>query len=96
MIGLSQKRLKGKGRSLEEVRSTVLSVKNESKRNPSGCPIVQAVWAYGMRERNGKYTVDGLLCSVLKTVTVTVIVSQKEAGIFDTIHGYYSPSILRL
>ena len=49
-----------------------------------------------MKERDGKYTVDGLLRSVLKTVTVTVIVSQKEAGIFDTVHGYYSPSILRL
>jgi hypothetical protein len=49
-----------------------------------------------MKERNGKYTIDGLLCSVLKMVTVIVIVSQKEAGIFDTIYGYYSPSILRL
>ena len=49
-----------------------------------------------MRERNGKYTVDGLLHLVLKMVTVMVIVSQKEAGIFDTIHGYYSPSILGL
>ena len=27
---------------------------------------------------------------------VTVIVSQKGAGIFDTVHGYYSPSILGL
>ena len=49
-----------------------------------------------MKERDGKYTVDVLLRSVLKTVTVTVIVSQKGAGIFDTIHGYYSPSILGL
>ena len=49
-----------------------------------------------MKERNGKYTVDGLLHLVLKMVTVMVIVSQKEAGIFDTIHGYYSPSILGL
>jgi hypothetical protein len=48
-----------------------------------------------MKERNGKYTVDGLLCLVLKMVTF-VIVSQKEAGIFDTVHGYFSPSILRL
>ena len=31
-----------------------------------------------MKERNSKYTVDGLLCSVLKTVTVTVIVSQRK------------------
>ena len=49
-----------------------------------------------MKERDGKYIVDGLLCSVLKTVMVTVIVSQKGAGIFDTVHGYYSPSILGL
>ena len=49
-----------------------------------------------MKERDSKYTVDGLLHSVLKTVTVTVIVSQKGAGIFDTVHGYYSLSILRL
>ena len=42
-----------------------------------------------MKERDGKYTVDILLRSVLKTVMVTVIVSQKGAGIFDTIHGYY-------
>ena len=49
-----------------------------------------------MKERDGKYTVDGLLRSVLKTVTVTVIVSQKGAGIFNNIHGYYSPSILGL
>ena len=40
-----------------------------------------------MKERNGKYTVDGLLRSVLKTVMVTVIVSQKGACIFDTIMG---------
>ena len=32
-----------------------------------------------MKERDGKYTVDGLLCSVLKTVTVMVVVSQKGA-----------------
>ena len=49
-----------------------------------------------MKERDGKYTVDVLLRSVLKTVTVMVIVSQKGAGIFDTIHGHYSPSILGL
>ena len=49
-----------------------------------------------MKERDGKYTVDGLLRLVLKMVTVTVIVSQKGAGIFDTIHGYYSLSILGL
>ena len=49
-----------------------------------------------MKERDGKYTVDGLLRSVLKTVTVMVVVSQKGAGIFDTVHGYYSLSILRL
>ena len=49
-----------------------------------------------MKERDGKYTVDSLLRSVLKTVTVMVVVSQKGAGIFDTIHGYYSPSILGL
>ena len=49
-----------------------------------------------MKEKDGKYTVDGLLRSVLKTVTVTVIVSQKGAGIFDTVHGYYSLSILGL
>ena len=49
-----------------------------------------------MKERDGKYTVDVLLCSVLKMVTVTVIVSQKGAGIFNTVHGYYSPSILGL
>ena len=49
-----------------------------------------------MKERDGKYTVDGLLHSVLKTVMVTVIVSQKGAGIFNTVHGYYSPSILGL
>ena len=49
-----------------------------------------------MKERDGKYAVDGLLCSVLKTVMVMVIVSQKGAGILDTVHGYYSPSILRL
>ena len=53
-----------------------------------------------MKERDGKYTVDGLLRSVLKMVTVMVmvmvIVSQKGAGIFDTVHGYYSPSILGL
>ena len=47
-------------------------------------------------KRNGKDTVDSLLRSVLKTVTVMVILSQKEAGIFDTIHGYYSLSILGL
>ena len=47
-----------------------------------------------MKERDGKYTVDGLLRSVMKTVTVTVVVSQKGAGIFDTVHRYYSPSIL--
>ena len=29
-------------------------------------------------------------------VTGTVIVSQKGAGIFDTVHGYYSLSILGL
>ena len=34
-----------------------------------------------MKERDGKYTVDSLLRSVLKTVTVTVVVSQKGAGI---------------
>ena len=34
-----------------------------------------------MKERDGKYTVDGLLRSVLKTVMVTVIVSQKGVGI---------------
>ena len=49
-----------------------------------------------MNERDSKYTVDVLLRLVLKTVTVTVIVSQKGAGIFDTIHGYYSLSILGL
>jgi hypothetical protein len=49
-----------------------------------------------MKEKNGKYTVDGLLCSVLKMVMVIIMVSQKEAGIFDTVHGYYSPSILGL
>ena len=49
-----------------------------------------------MKERDGKYTVDGLLRSVLKMVMVTVIVSQKGAGIFNTVHGYYSPSILEL
>ena len=49
-----------------------------------------------MKERDGNYTVDGLLRSVLKTVTVTVNVSQKGAGILDTVHGYYSLSILRL
>ena len=49
-----------------------------------------------MKERDGKYTVDGLLHSVLKMMMVTVIVSQKGAGIFDTIHEYYSPSILGL
>ena len=49
-----------------------------------------------MKERNSKYTVDSLLRSVLKTVMVMVIVSQKGAGIFDTIHGYYSPSSLGL
>ena len=38
-----------------------------------------------MKERNGKYIVDGLLCLVLKMVMVTVIVSQKGAGIFDTV-----------
>ena len=49
-----------------------------------------------MKERDGNYTVDGLLRSVLKMVTVMVNVSQKGAGIFDTVHGYYSPSILGL
>jgi hypothetical protein len=49
-----------------------------------------------MKKKNIKCTVDGLLCSVLKTVTVIVMVSQKGAGIFDTVHGYYSPSILGL
>ena len=49
-----------------------------------------------MKERDGKYTVDSLLHSVLKTVTEMVIVSQKGAGIFNTVHGYYSPSILGL
>ena len=49
-----------------------------------------------MKERDGKYTVDILLYLVLKMVMVTVIVSQKGAGIFDTVHGYYSPSILGL
>ena len=51
-----------------------------------------------MKERDGKYTVGGLLRSVLKMVTVTVmvIVSQKGAGIFDTVYGYYSLSILGL
>ena len=39
-----------------------------------------------MKERDGKYTVDGLLRSVLKMVTVMVVVSQKGAGIFDTVH----------
>ena len=47
-------------------------------------------------KRDGEYTVDGLLRSVLKMAMVTVIVSQKGAGILDTIHGYYSPSILGL
>ena len=59
-------------------------------------PIVRAVLAYGTKERNSKYTIDGLLHSVLKMVMVTVIVSQKGAGIFNTIHGYYSLSILGL
>ena len=54
--------------------------------------IVRAVLAYGTKERNSKYTIDGLLHSVLKMVMVTVIVSQKGAGIFNTIHGYYSGS----
>ena len=49
-----------------------------------------------MKERDSKYTVDILLHSVLKMVMVTVIVSHKEAGIFDTVHEYYSPSILGL
>ena len=49
-----------------------------------------------MKERDGKYTVDVLLRLVLNTVTVTVIVSQKGAGIFNIVHGYYSPSILGL
>jgi hypothetical protein len=49
-----------------------------------------------MKEKNGKCIVDGLLCSVLKMVIVIVMVSQKEAGIFDTVHGYYSLSILGL
>ena len=49
-----------------------------------------------MKERDGKYIVDGLLQSVLKMVMVTVIVSQKGAGVFNTVHGYYGPSILRL
>ena len=55
--------------------------------SPSVNLIVRAV--SGMKKRDGKYTVDGLLRSVLKMVTVTVIVTQKGAGIFDTIHGYY-------
>ena len=38
-----------------------------------------------MKEGDSKYTVDGLLHSVLKTVMVTVVVSQKGAGIFDTV-----------
>ena len=42
-----------------------------------------------MKEKNSKYTVVGLLHSVLKMVMVMVIVSQKGAGIFDIIHGYY-------
>ena len=46
-----------------------------------------------MKERNSKYTVDSLLHLVLKMVMVTVIVSQKGAGIVNTVHGYYSPSI---
>ena len=49
-----------------------------------------------MKEKNSKYTVNSLLRLVLKTVTVMVIVSQKGAGIFNMVHGYYSPSILRL
>ena len=49
-----------------------------------------------MKERDGIYTVDSLLRSVLKMVTGMVIVSQKGAGMFDTVHGYYSPSILGL
>ena len=49
-----------------------------------------------MKEGDSKYTVDGLLHSVLKTVTVMVVVSQKGAGIFDAVHGYYSLSILGL
>ena len=49
-----------------------------------------------MKERDGKYTVDVLLCSVLKMVMVTVIVSQNGTGIFNTVHGYYNPSILGL
>ena len=93
MIGSSQKRLKRKGRSPGEVQLTVLSIysKNKSEQNVSGSPSVNLiVWAVsGMKERDGKYTVDGLLRSVLKMVTVTVIVTQKGAGIFDTIHGYY-------
>ena len=72
--------------TLTYVPSTVPSIKNKSKQNASGSPSVNPIserfWSYGMKERDGKYTVDGLLRSVLKTVTVTVIVSQKGSWYF--------------